>query len=1024
MNNKTRKKSQSSSAAEPARRRRKGLEVTLLVIVGACLCLAWAHPLKKLMTRRVWPTPSSVPRDSYSFIAIAYTQPSLSPAGSKNSHYSDIYEHLDALVANGYTPITLNDVNLLLRRGHPLPRNAVLLTADIDSKTFLDDIRAAVWRYGWHGVAFVDTASLSVADGDSLNWSTIRKLDNTRNWETGLSGHLAPAGVPANNMYGSGQFLSSRMWMASAKRYETNAEFKKRVEEDYEISLQLARKHLSHDPISYAYPFGDFGQYAADDDIASDVNLAAAGEHFAMAFTLGAVGRNTMFTDPRRLNRMEINPSWSSSEFIEALQTANRPIEQVEDIDMTRWATGWYANSGQFKVDKFGLTLEAAPASGEGSVWLGGSDVRRDFSATVDFVLYDGVASFYARSAPDRSSYLLVEFDGDGNAVLKQKTALTETPFTLARSRAAVRTGKRHKLTFYLRDSNVNISIDGITIFNTHEQTTGVKRNGLFGAAVHTGSADRNAGLMITNLQFERRQSTLASWDFDPSLDPYAVSWIQSHGSRLTEISPPIQRLQEAGPYRSDLQQPHIFRRLSSLYRLRLMPCLQISSPEDLEKWSPVALAGTLSDLDCDGVYVNFEQYDQFNIKELEQWLRQTSKMLSGAGRPVLVRLPRMLERLSAVYSLLAVIPSVEVVTDADTKIGVSSLQARQIREESIATPTPDQLNSLPPVYTIDDAGTPSREQTIEDRIRELIDDGETAFRRGIYESAIAAFAEWQRLAPESAKPPRRIGDALTNLGYHDEAAGFYRQSLDINPAQIDLATHYARLLRELGRKVEARGLLNTYARLFPDSSDVLLAQAEWLYTENRTDEARKRAQRVLLLEPTNFDATLFMLRIAENEVERTTAIEKLMEISKTPEQQHQLITAIWQYDLLTYQNSHLFINSMDKIASETDDPRIQKMLARIEPLDETIIANFKTPTALEKHWQVEGASATIQEGALTVQADTARTELSVRLLRSERWRDSFIETTVDKVSGGFWLYARRSRDHLIRLGFDAGSDG
>ncbi len=1022
MNSKTRKTARIRSTP-PEDRKHKRLRSTLYVVVVVCLCLAWAMPVRDIISRRLWPSPDPGPRDTYEFIAIAYTQPPRGHAEGAAPGHAPVHGHLDALVANGFVPVTLQDVTLLLHRGTPLPRKAVLLTVDVGSNAFLHDIRSAVWRYGWHGVAFFNTASLASGKGDTPDWRTVRKMGKGGNWETGLSGHLAAETIPVAKAYGRGQFLTTRLWLAAQRRFETDEEFRTRVESDYRTALSLATDQLGGMPVAFAYPFGDFGQYATDDPIPSAVNLQAAASRFDLAFTLGSVGYNTMFTDPRRLNRMEINPDWTASELIEAIKTANRPVERVEDVDMTRRATGWFTDRGHFGIGEGGLTLGGAGATSEAAIWLGGSDARRDFSAMVEFSLQEGVAGFYARAAADRSAYLLIEFDGEGNATLKQKSVLQEAPVTLARTRSAVRKGKRHQMTVFMRDSNINVTVDGLTVFNTHEQATGVKKTGLFGAVVAAATPGGTSGMTITNVLLQRRKSTLASWDFDERLDPYAINWIQSHGSRLTEISPPIERLRKEGTGSAYNQQAHIYRRLASLYNLRLVPYLRISSDKELGVWSPVSLAGTLSDLDCDGLYVNFEQYDKFQINELENWLRQTSKMLSGAGKPVLVRLPRMLERLSAVYSLLAMIPSVEIVTSAGAPAALDTMQAKQIHEEVIAPPTQEAINTLPPVFTIEPQDDASRQQTIEVRLRELIDEGETAFRRGIYESAIAAFSEWHRLTPDSPVPPRRIGDALSNIGYHDEAAGFYRQSLDIAPAQIDLATRYARLLGEIGRNTEARTLLNTYARLFPDSGEILLAQAEWLFRENRAEEARQRAQRVLLLDPDHFDATLFMLRIAENEESRNEAIEQLMTISKTPEQQYKLISAIWQHDLLTYQNSHLFIKAMDQIGSVNPDPRIQELIQRIDPLDITVTEDIQSTTSLSRHWHIEGGEANVKDGTLTVAADPARNEFSVRLLRSERWRDSFIEVTATEVIGGFWLYGRRSRDHLIRLGFDPGGE-
>lgn len=1021
MSNKTVRIASPGRANAEYSRNRKRIFTVLYVVVGICLCLAWAAPVRDIISRRIWPAPDAGPRDAYAFIALAYTEAPRAHVDGTSVRHAPIHDHIDALAANGYVPVSLKDVTRLLHRGCPLPRKAILLTVDAGNKAFLHDIRSAAWRYGWNGVAFFNTAQLAGGNGDTPDWRTVRKLARSRKWEAGLSGHMAALTVPTAS--GEGKYLTSRMWMAEAGRHETDQEFQTRVAADYQTALTLATGQLGDKPEAFAYPEGDFGQYADDGTLTRAVNLQAASSGFDLAFTLGSVGRNTMYTDSRRLNRMKVDPDWTAGDLIEALKTADQPVELVEDVDMTRRATGWTADRGRFEIGKDGLTLAAAGAAGGAGVWLGGSDVRRDFSATIDFRLHEGTAGFYARADADRSAYLLIEFDADGNAALRQKSVLQENPVTLARTRTAVRKGKRHELAIFMRDSNINVSVDGLTVFNTHERASGIRKSGLIGASATAAEPGGKAAMTIGKLLLLRRQSTLASWNFPETLDPYAINWIQKHGSRLTEISPPFERLINGGVPREQDRQTHIYRRLAGLYNLRLTPCLRISTDKELAAWTPVSLAGTLADLDCDGLYVNFEHYDKVQIGTLENWLRQTGKMLSGAGRPVLVRLPRMLDRLSAVYSLLAMIPSVEIVTDAGTQVALESAQAKQIHEEVIAAPTQEALNALPPSYAIDEPDSTSRQQTIEMRLRELIDEGETAFQRGIYEGAIAAFSEWHRLAPESPVPPRRIGDALSNLGYHDEAAGFYRQSLDIAPAQIDLATRYARLLGDIGRKTEARNILNTYARLFPESGDVLLAQAEWLYRENRSEEARQRAARVMLLEPDHFEATLFMLRIAENEVARTEAIGQLMNISKTGEQQYRLIEAIWQHDLLTYQNSHLFIKVMDQIARDNPDPRIIEMIRRLDPLDKTVTEDFQNAAALSPHWQVEGAETSVQDGILSVSAAPARNEFSVRLLRSERWRDSFIEVAAAEVRGGFWLYGRRSRNHLVRFGFDPGGE-
>jgi tetratricopeptide (TPR) repeat protein len=420
---------------------------------------------------------------------------------------------------------------------------------------------------------------------------------------------------------------------------------------------------------------------------------------------------------------------------------------------------------------------------------------------------------------------------------------------------------------------------------------------------------------------------------------------------------------------------------------------------------------------------VNFEKHSDLRVEPLENWLLQTSKMLSGYGRPLLVRLPPMLERLAAVNSLVAVIPAVEIVTGIGVNLPLGAVRAPTIEEEVITEPEGETLQTLPVAFAIADKPIESEASTIDTRVRTLREEAEAAFNRGAYEKAIATFSEWHQADPKTPRPLSRIGDALISLGYHDEAAGFFRQSLNLAPGQVDLAVRQARLLTNLNRKESAKDLLNSYARLFPDNLDILFAQAEWLYKQDRSAEAQTRIERILSLDQNNFDASLFLLRLAADETSRTLAVDRLMALSTTPERHYDLANAVWQYDLLTLPDSHLLVTMLEDISSKTKDPRVQTIVNKLRPRTDTITEAFDASHGLSDAWQIDGASASVTDTELTIRANPSREEFTVRLLRSERWRDSFIEADISDINGGFWLYARRSRNHLIRFGFDSGED-
>ncbi|MBT3193828.1 MAG: tetratricopeptide repeat protein, partial [Verrucomicrobia bacterium] len=586
---------------------------------------------------------------------------------------------------------------------------------------------------------------------------------------------------------------------------------------------------------------------------------------------------------------------------------------------------------------------------------------------------------------------------------------------TLAETVAPIRKGKSHRLDIFARGKHFDALLDGNPIFGESIQLSGPARVGRIGVGTSASQSGR-ASVLISEAVVQSRKSTLASWSLELEHEPYIMDWIHRHAGRLTELSPPWAQIQETEANPGNLS---VYRKLTKMYDLRLTPRVDIESDDDLQKWTPTVLAERVGECDCEGVYVDFERHSAMNVERLENWLRQASRMLSGYGLPLLVRLPPMLERLATVNALVAVIPAVEIVTGMGTVLP-STTKAQPIQEEIIESPPEDSMRALPVAFAIADQPGEDEAGTVDARVRQLRDEAEAAFHRGAYEKAIATFSEWHQLEPSTPRPLTRIGDALISLGYHDEAVGFFRQSLSLAPGQIDLAVRQARLLTNLNRKEAAKDLLNAYARLFPDNTDILFAQAEWLYKQDRSAEAQKRIERILVLDDGNFDASLFLLRLASDEDSRTRAVDRLMSLSTTPERHFDLANAVWQYDLLTLPDSHLLVTMLEDISTVNKEPRVQDIISMLRPRTEPISERFSEVEGLSDAWQVEGASTSIADGQLTVEADPSREEFTVRLMRSERWRDSFIEADVTDVEGGFWLYARRSRNHLVRFGFDA----
>ncbi len=388
----------------------------LYFLIALCLSIAWFSPLQHAFAKRMWPPAPTGPRDSHEFTALAYTD-------GEASAIDSLDEHLDALSANGYSPVALSDALGLINQGTPVPRKAVLLTIDSHSKVTAAQAKRILRNHGWNGVLFVDTQAIADRQDGAMNWQHLKALAASGTWEISSMGHAGRQKVATAPDQAEGHYLTSLKWHDDSKKHETLSELQARVVQDHTMARDLVEEHLGQLPMAYAYPFGDFGQHRHPDDYAGRVNLAATASFYDLAFTYGNVGMNTMFSDPSRLNRMRVQPDWTPADLIQAISVAAKSVETVEDTDLSRRTPGWIADWGNLSHVEEGLRVAASPMTRGGRAWLAGSDLRKDLSATVTFRIEDGDAAIYLRAAPDDSAYVLLQLTPKGETTVRQKVS-------------------------------------------------------------------------------------------------------------------------------------------------------------------------------------------------------------------------------------------------------------------------------------------------------------------------------------------------------------------------------------------------------------------------------------------------------------------------------------------------------------------------------------------------------------------------------------------------------------------------
>lgn len=1008
------------------------------------LAVAWLVPLTFLTSRLLWPPAKTGPREAYSFMALVY-----SGVSDKTNEVSPALfrEHLKALKQSGYVPITLQDVRDLVQDGKPVPRKAVLLTMDHSRKTSYYLTKSHLRSAGWNAVMFLWTRAIEEDDPASLLWPYVRALVRSPNWEIGAQSEGGFHNVPADPYGATGHALTTRRWLAGEGRYETYEELAERVEQDHQRCLATIEQHVERRPIAYAYPYGDFGQYQRKQQDIKRINLGLAGRYYDLAFLTDNFPLNTRHSDPRRLNRLRVRPEWSAQALVQLLDRSWPRDDRCEFTNVVEAAAAWTVDWGSMKVEETRLVLQSDGQQARGSadaeghttedgrewlilhatekitgarMWLSGSDERQDLYGRIPFRLLNGQMGVFLRGAPDEEQYVYLGIDAAGSVWLRQKHAGLET-FTLASTRTRLGGGQTDNvLEIYMRGVQFGALLNGVPLFSEGLTLRGAPEPGMIGISVWDTQAGR-ARLELGNIVVSPQEPTLVAWQEDPDAASFQTRWIHRNGFRITHLSPAWLSVSAAGSTTRLEQDPDLSSMLVRMYRLKRMPRVDIRSDRWSSLLTPSQLARSVQDQQADGAFLDFSFLDVVPINALTAWLQQTLDLFAAKGLQLAVRMPRLLEDPAVLQPVIATLPGLQLAVTADSPVraGVPGARLAPIVAETM--PGPATAADIPPVHQIEEAGA-TREMSVPERIRYLQDEGKAALLANNFQEAIALWLKWHELDPGDASPLMLLGDVHVRMGDVAKALDYYDQSLALDPSRITLAMRRIGLLESEGREEEALRQLNLYARLFPESSDVLIAQIAWLMRHQREQEARGLILRTLEMKPDDLDVLVNAIRLAPTRQERRSYIGRLRTLCEDPEQHLEFGEAIQKYDLLALPDAYLLMPLVERIADTSANPQVAALFQQFRVLDHPVAETFGLGR-MSDAWILDGGEALGDSRAmLRVQAGNSRREVSCRLRGSEMMQNGYIEADLAGYTGEFWLMACRGPNHYIRFGFDSSS--
>ncbi len=1000
-----------------------------------CLAVAWMIPASILLTDILWPPAETGPRDSYEFAALVYDDISDKEGGLTPRQFK---QQLNALRKNGYNPISLKDVAGLYEDNRPLPRKAVLLTFDHSKKGAYFGVRSMLRRAGWNAVMFLWTKSIEDRDQASVWWPYVREMLRSHRWEIGAQSYDGFSKVQTSSKGRTGNFMTTPRWIPDEKRFESLEEFTGRLRADHERCRAVIQEKTGKTPIAYAYPYGDFGQFQSRAALPRFLNMTLVEHYYQLGFITGKLAVNTRYSDPRRLNRLLVDHAWNGNDLVNYLEKswpAESPIlAETNGLSEGAWIVDW----GLMEPDgQGGLTLYAPTNTTGAKMWLAGSDLSRDFNASIRFRLEEGQLGLYFRSTPDEERFVYLGIDIQQGVWLRQMEGIGSVPtvnepflesgvwlrqkqvssdrFTLASASLRTEKNSTHELSVYIRDNLLYALLDDHPLFSQRVVLRGNQNPGLLGLSVWSPQKGK-ARVNIQDVRLLNQPVSLAYWKESERRESGVFRWIDSNAYRLTDISPEWAHLTESGGLLRNERDFSLYRLLADINHLNLYPCVYIDGENGLSRLSPAHLADKAKEIRADGLYINMRGMKVSNLSSTALWLQNCKNELKDRSLKMLLSLPKALESVAAVNSILAVVPGVQLVLDKESPLNAEKSITREQKVDAVEIPA-EEDEELPLFYMISQVDAPDQKENTAARIRRLEQAGWAAYDDNDFPKAMQAWQEWLKEEPENPRVLMLLGDVQVAMGHWPQALDYYNRSLKLDPGQFSLVIRRAEVMEKAGQIDEARDSLNLYARLFPGNAQLLMAQVQWLLRNQRDSDAQELIGKLLERQPDNIEAQAIRMRFLKPDSPTyRDAMNRLAAAAKQSMFPGDFGAIIWRNELLTLPGSGILQQQVNALFPEEEKnpapPPFDKLLL-CESIERTAFADG----LLRDRWLISGGGYTGVPGKIRIQATPGNAEMSLQLRGSTHLQNAFVEADVKQITGDFWLYACRNTSHAIRFG-------
>jgi len=500
--------------------------------------------------------------------------------GSESITGAQLESHIEAIRAKGFTPVTLKQVADAYQHGASLPSRAVLLTFDGGYLSTYEEAHPILAKQKCPALMFLETGHQAIRDPVFLFWDRIQLMVDSGIWEIGTHGHrpLTPTGMPLPGA-NSG-------------------------EESFAQSKVLIESHVRHCQVR------SFARLAH----VTPPLVGTSGSEIRpeLAFQSDEFGTNGPEDAPLRLNRLQVEPTWSPEVLAQRLEwSITTPDMNQPETSMARWIPASRSDA----IRREGSTLIFSGFK-RADTWLSGSRWAQDFSLQAKIKLGSGEFWFAQEVEYGGRHWRL---GGRAETLYFQDRTPGTPPNTLMRFPLPTRLEGWHTFSLTRRGPGLWVTLDGKPL-NEFPLLLPGRWTGNLGILTAPGESGKTL-FEITEYRFTPIPYRIQSMKSDPSRAE--IQNLEGTASDLSAISP-TWILRKNGKSRESALNEDLLHMLQRRFVLDVLPSVKAMDSADADTEWLKSLAKRAASTGWNGLRLDVSDLPP---SEQNKWLLMTHEM-------------------------------------------------------------------------------------------------------------------------------------------------------------------------------------------------------------------------------------------------------------------------------------------------------------------------------------------------------------------------------------------------------------